>query len=60
MKRSEQITKYQKENTVQVQFRLNKKTDADLIEELDSIGNKAEFFRQCLRDRIEKKNRVII
>jgi len=60
MKRSEQITKYQKENTIQVQFRLNKKTDADLIEELDSIGNKAEFFRQCLRDRIEKKNRVII
>ena len=60
MKRSEQITKYQKENTIQVQFRLNKKTDADLIEELDSIGNKAEFFRHCLRDRIEKKNRVII
>ena len=60
MKRSEQITKYQKENTIQVQFRLNKKTDADLIEELDSIGNKAEFFRQCLRDRVEKKNRVII
>lgn len=60
MKRSEQITKYQKENTIQVQFRLNKKTDADLIAELDSIGNKAEFFRQCLRERIEKKNRVII
>lgn len=60
MKRSEQITKYQKENTIQVQFRLNKKTDADLIAELGSIGNKAEFFRQCLRDRIEKKNRVII
>ena len=47
------ITKYQKANTKQINIRLNKKYDADIIEWLDLLGEdfgKATYIKQLIRD----------
>lgn len=49
------IAKYQKENTVQVNFRLNKKYDADIIEFLNGLEGlddtgKATLIKQLIRE----------
>ena len=47
------ITKYQKANTKQVNVRLSKKYDADIIEWLDLLGEdfgKATYIKQLIRD----------
>lgn len=47
------ITKYQKANTKQINIRLSKKYDADIIEWLDLLGEdfgKATYIKQLIRD----------
>ena len=49
------IQKYQKENTVQINFRLSKKYDADIIEwlnALDEVGTmgKETYIKKLIRD----------
>ena len=46
--------KYNKENLKQIKFSLNKKLDADLIEFVDGLENKAEFFKNCIREYLKK------
>ena len=49
------IMKYQKANTIQVNVRLSKKYDADIIEWLDLLGEdlgKATYIKQLIRDDI--------
>lgn len=41
--------KYDKANTVQVRLKLNKKTDADIIEKLDSVDNKQGYIKTLIR-----------
>lgn len=41
--------KYQKANTIQVKFTLNKKTDSDIIEKLESVENKQGYFKELVR-----------
>ena len=47
--------KYDKENTVQVRIKLNKKTDADIIETLDSVPNKQGYIKDLIRKDIGNK-----
>ena len=49
------ITKYQKENTIQINVRLNKKYDQDIIAWLDMLGDlgKATYIKQLIRDDME-------
>lgn len=42
-------TAYNKANTVVINIRLNKKTDADIITELESVGNKSKLIKDLLR-----------
>lgn len=41
--------KYDKENTVRISLKLNKKTDADIIEYLKKYGNKQGAIKEILR-----------
>jgi hypothetical protein len=50
------VKKYNNENTKQYQLRLNFKTDADLIEKMESVPNKLGYLKQLIRDDIAKKN----
>ena len=50
--------KYDKDNTVQVKLKLNKKTDADLISWLDDISNKQGYIKELIRADIRVNNQV--
>lgn len=42
-------TKYNKEKTILVSIRLNKETDKDIIEILNSVDNKQGFIKELIR-----------
>lgn len=48
------ISKFNKENTVSVNLRLNKNTDADIIEKLTSVPSKMGYIKQLIRADIAK------
>lgn len=54
MKRSkaaqEAVNRYNKKAMISIAFRLHRETDAELIAIYEAIPNKAEWFRQALRD----------
>ena len=41
--------KYDKDNTVQIKLKLNKKTDADIIDLLNNQDNKQGFIKALIR-----------
>lgn len=45
--------KYDKDNTVQIKIKLNKKTDSDLILALESCTNKQGLIKRLLREYID-------
>lgn len=48
--------KYDKENTVQVKLKLNKKTDADILGKLDSVEYKQKYIKELIRADISKED----
>lgn len=50
--------KYDKDNTIQVKLKLNKKTDADLISWLDDISNKQGYIKDLIRSDILRDNSI--
>ena len=50
----ERDRRYDRENKVQVAIRLNKKTEPELVEIYHSIPNKAQWFKNCLRQYAEE------
>ena len=49
------IAKYNKENVKQYSIKLNKNTDGDLINFLDSIPNKQGFIKECIKSYMKDK-----
>ena len=47
--------RYNKENTVQISLKLNRSTDADLIDSLNRIANKQGYIKELIRRDIAKK-----
>ena len=47
--------KYNKENTVQISLKLNRSTDADLIESLNRVANKQGYIKELIRRDIANK-----
>ena len=47
--------RYNKENTVQISLKLNRSTDADLIESLNRIANKQGYIKELIRRDIAEK-----
>ena len=48
------IKKYDQNNTIQLRVKLNKKTDADIIEKVASLDNKQGYIKALIREDIEK------
>jgi hypothetical protein len=46
--------KYDAANTTAVKFKLNKKTDADILEYLASLDNKQGTFKRLIREEIKR------
>ena len=55
-KRRDYLLKYQKENHVQMNFRLRRKEDEELIEFLRSCSNRNDMLREMYR--IYKENKT--
>ncbi len=47
--------KYDKENTRQISVRLNKKTDADILEHLETVESKQGYIKELIRRDIKSK-----
>ena len=48
--------KYDKENTVQVKLKLNKKTDADILGKLDSVEYKQKYIKELIKADISRED----
>ena len=46
--------RYDRNNTVQVKLKLNRKTDADIIEYLNTLDNKQGTLKELIRKEIRK------
>ncbi len=46
--------RYNKRNTVPVQFRFNKKTDADILERLQTVSSKQGYIKALIRADIKR------
>lgn len=47
--------KYDTENTVQIKFKLNRKTDEDILSMLESVENKQGYFKELVRADIARR-----
>ena len=47
--------KYDKKNTKVINFKFNLKTDADILEKLNQVGNKQGYVKQLIRKDIAGK-----
>lgn len=45
--------KYDKANTRQITFKFNLKTDADILERLDSVENRQGYIKELIRNDME-------
>ena len=50
--------KYDKDNTVQIKLKLNKKTDADIIKRLLESDSKQGYIKELIRLDILKDNSI--
>lgn len=46
--------KYDSANTIQVHLKLNKKTDADILDKLGAVANKQGYIKELIRADIAK------
>lgn len=51
------IRKYDKEHTKQVLLKLNKGTDADILQKLDEVDNKQGYIKGLIRDDIKSETK---
>lgn len=47
--------RYNKENTVQISLKLNRSTDAELIDSLNRVANKQGYIKELIRRDIAEK-----
>lgn len=48
--------KYDKANTKQIMLKLNLKTDADILDQLDSVENKQGYIKDLIRKDMNKQD----
>lgn len=54
----ERHREYDKNNTVGLYLKLNKKTDADIITALETCSNKQGFIKRLIRDYLRDENQA--
>ena len=55
-KQSQYISKWMSKNTFAVQIRINRNTEPDLVEFMETIPNKNEFIKGLIRKEMAKKS----
>lgn len=50
------VKKYDEANTKQIKLKLNKKTDADILEALESVPNKQGYIKSLIRKDIAQNS----
>lgn len=50
------VKKYDEVNTKQIKLKLNKKTDADILEALESVPNKQGYIKFLIRKDIAQNS----
>ena len=55
MSKSQNSIKYDKENTKRVYIKLNKNTDKDILDYLDSIQNKQGYIKELIRKEMKPR-----
>lgn len=55
MKKNTPQERYDKENTIRVSLKLNKRYDADILEYLNNSGNKQGTIKAALREKMAKE-----
>lgn len=48
--------RYDKENTIRITIKLNKKTEADIIEQLASVDRKQTYIKELIREDIKRED----
>ena len=56
-KQTEYQSRYDIKNTTRIGLKLNNKTDADILEMLDSVDSMQGYIKELIRADIEKKQR---
>lgn len=56
--RYEKHREYDKNNTIGVYLKLNKKTDEDIITALETCTNKQGFIKRLIRDYLRDENQA--
>lgn len=46
--------KYDREHTRQIHLKLNRRTDGDVLEKLDSVPSKQGYIKELIREDIER------
>ena len=49
--------KYMAENTVRHELRLNRRTDADILEAFDRLPNRSAFVKTAIREKLNRERR---
>lgn len=49
--------KYDKANTVQINLKLNVRSDADVLDRLNSCGNKQGYIKRLIREDMAKNGK---
>ncbi len=47
--------KYDSVNTVHIALKLNRKTDADILDKLEAVANKQGYIKDLIRDDIKRE-----
>lgn len=50
------VNKFNKEKTKCIQIRLNKNTDADILEKLDQVPSKMGYIKELIRKDLQKNS----
>ena len=50
--------KYDKQWAKQILLKLNKKTDADILQKLDEVGNKQGYIKGLIREDIKNETNI--
>ena len=52
--RKRAVAKYDANNTKQIKLKLNLRSDHDILERLEEVGNVQGYIKQLIRDDIKK------
>lgn len=52
--RKRAVAKYDAQNTKQIKLKLNIRSDHDILEKLEEVGNVQGYIKQLIRDDIKK------